>query len=286
MIYIHHISGYNSIPSEEIIDMKVALKEATGKVFRRTDHYIQLALLGAHKFREFVEPDTALFITSGEGNLSVFNRLRDQRFIDHQPPRPLDFINSLSNTAGFYVAQYLALTGKNIFLCHHGFPVQMALLLAENDLKLKKQNQILLGGVDELLEPVDYSKKFLGLCDDTVLSEGSNWMTVSMQENGAVASIKTMTEELSREDLLDFISSLGTNFQIAFGMRTSPEDITAFMKSAQCKRFNYESTCGYYETVPLYVMRLFIEQERGQLLFVDCFEKRYRISTLRTMSRS
>ncbi len=281
MIYIHHTSGYNAVPGKETDDIKAALKIATGKVFRRTDRYIQLALLGAYKSRENIQPDSALFIASGEGNLSVFNRLRNQRFIDHQPPRPVDFINSLSNTAGFYVAQYLNLNGKNLFLSHHGFPVQMALLLAENDLKLKKQKQILLGGVDELLEPVAYSKKFLGICDDTILGEGSNWLTVSTQKKGALASVETMTEELSREGAINFIRSLDTNSQVAFGMRTKPEDLTAFMKSTPCRRFDYESTCGYYETVPFYVMRHFIERERGQLTFIDSFEKRYRVTTLR-----
>ncbi len=281
MIYIHSISGYNAVPGKETDDIKAALKIATGKVFRRTDRYIQLALLGAYKSRENIQPDSALFIASGEGNLSVFNRLRNQRFIDHQPPRPVDFINSLSNTAGFYVAQYLNLNGKNLFLSHHGFPTQMALLLAENDLKLKKQKQILLGGVDELLEPVAYSKKFLGICDDTILGEGSNWLTVSTQKKGALASVETMTEELSREGAINFIRSLDTNSQVAFGMRTKPEDLTAFMKSTPCRRFDYESTCGYYETVPFYVMRHFIERERGQLTFIDSFEKRYRVTTLR-----
>ena len=281
MIYIHNISGYNAVPGKETDNIKAALKTATGKVFRRTDRYIQLALLGAYGHKENIKLDSALFIASGEGNLSVFNRLRNQRFIDQQPPRPVDFINSLSNTAGFYVAQYLNLNGKNLFLSHHGFPVQMALLLAENDLKLKKQKQILLGGVDELLEPVAYTKKFLGICDDTNLGEGSNWLAVTMQEDGAAASVETMAEELSRDEVFDLISSLDTKSQVAFGMRTSTEDITAFMESAQCSRFDYESTCGYYETVPFYVMRHFVEQERGQLVFIDCFEERYRVMILR-----
>lgn len=281
MIYIHHTSGYNAVPGKETDDIKAALKIATGKVFRRTDRYIQLALLGAYRSRENIQPDSALFIASGEGNLSVFNRLRDQRFIGHQPPRPVDFINSLSNTAGFYVAQYLNLNGKNLFLSHHGFPTQMVLLLAENDLKLKKQKQILLGGVDELLEPAAYTKKFLGICDDTILGEGSNWLTVSTQKKGALASVETMTEELKNEEVFDLISSLDSKSQVAFGMRTNQEDIAVLMGSAQCGRFDYESTCGYYETVPFYVMRHFIERKRGQLVFIDCFEKRYRVTILR-----
>ncbi len=279
MIYIHRIGGYNAVPGEERPDIKAALKTATGRVFRRTDRYIQLSMLGAHQIAENIESDTALFMSSGEGNLSVFNRLRDQQYIDHQPPRPVDFINSLSNTAGFYVAQYLNLSGKNLFLSHHGFPVQMALLLAENDLKLKKQKQILLGGVDELLEPVAYTKKFLGVCDDTVLGEGSNWLSVSAQEEGALASIETQPEEMDRDAVIDFIATLNPHAKVAFGMRTDPKDIMAFTQQSPCARFDYESSCGYYETVPFYVLRRFIEHEKGQLVFIDCFEERYRVVT-------
>ncbi|RLA73411.1 MAG: hypothetical protein DRG24_00260 [Epsilonproteobacteria bacterium] len=280
MIYIHRIGGYNAVLGEVRSDIKAALKAATGKVFRRTDRYIQLSMLGAHEVAENIDADTALFMFSGEGNLSVFNRLRDQQYIDHQPPRPVDFINSLSNTAGFYVAQYLNLKGKNLFLSHHGFPAQMALILAENDLKLKKQKQILLGGVDELLEPVAYTKKFLGVCDDTVLGEGSNWLILRAEERGALASIETLPEELTREAVLDFMATLDPEIQVAFGMRTDPKDITAFTQQSRCMRFDYESSCGYYETVPFYVLSRFVEREKGQLVFIDCFEERYRVMTL------
>ncbi len=280
MIYIHAIGGYNAVPGEELTDIKAALKAATGKVFRRTDRYIQLSMLGAHEVAANIDSDTALFMSSGEGNLSVFNRLRDQQYIDHQPPRPVDFINSLSNTAGFYVAQYLNLKGKNLFLSHHGFPAQMALLLATNDLKLKKQNQILLGGVDELLEPVAYTKKFLGVCDDTVLGEGSNWLSVSMQAENALASIEIQVDEKNRDEVIDFIATLDPHAKVAFGMRTNLNDITAFMEASHCIRFEYEASCGYYETIPFYVLSRFVESENGQLAFIDCFEERYRIMIL------
>lgn len=280
MIYIHGIGSYNVVPGKENPDIQAVLKAATGKMFRRTDRYIQLSLLGVHEMAENIDSGSALFMTSGQGNLSVFNRIRDQQFIEHQPPRPVDFINSLSNTAGFYVAQYLNLSGKNLFLSHHGFPAQMALLLAENDLKLKKQKQILLGGVDELLEPVAYTRKFLGLCDDAALGEGSNWLSVSTQKDGALAGIETQTEEISRDEVLEFISRLDSRFLLAFGMRTVPGEIAAFMEQSQCMRFDYESSCGYYETVPFYVLCRFVEREKGQLVFIDCFEERYRIMVL------
>jgi len=281
VIYIHYAGGYNLKPGEEIGELKSALKMATGKTFRRTDRYIQLALFGVHGARQIIGPDTALFLASGEGNLSVFNRLRDQRNIDHQPPRPVDFINLLGNTAGFYIAQYFGLSGKNLFLSHHGFPAQMALILAENDLKVGREQQVLLGGVDEWLEPVVFTKKFLGICDNTVLGEGSNWLALKREKNGALASLESRVEVLDYAQVLNIVSAIDANAQIAFGMRTKPEDIACFMESVQCKRFEYESTCGYYETVLFYIIRQFIENESGELIIIDSFEENYRLSTLR-----
>ena len=62
MIYIHRIGGYNAAPEDERMDTKAALKAASGKVFRRTDRYIQLSMLGAHEVSENIESDSALFM--------------------------------------------------------------------------------------------------------------------------------------------------------------------------------------------------------------------------------
>ena len=166
MTYIHKTGSLN-LQEGESLDVKALLKEATGQPFRRSDRFIQMALLGAYRTvgDEKLESDTALYMASGQGNMAVFNRLRDQQHVLKQPPKPVDFINSLSNTAGFYVAQFLGLHGKNLNLTQHGFVVYMTLLLAQNDLNIGAQKQILVGGVDELLEPVSFTKKFLGICD-------------------------------------------------------------------------------------------------------------------------
>ena len=142
MIYIHNVGSLNIKEGEEF-DVKKVLVETTSKPFRRTDRFIKMALLGAVRAigNRSLNPQTAIYMASGQGNQAVFNRLRDQQQIYHQPPKPVDFINSLSNTAGFYVAQFLGLHGKNLNLAHHGFVSHLMLLLAQNDLKIGKQNR-------------------------------------------------------------------------------------------------------------------------------------------------
>ena len=118
MIYIHSTGIHNTMPADGQPDLAAELRTLTGKVYRRSDHFIQLAIIGAHKAagRLDLPKRTALYLTSGQGNISVFARICAERQINNFLPRPVDFINLLSNSAGFYVASHLGLEGKNLFL--------------------------------------------------------------------------------------------------------------------------------------------------------------------------
>ena len=88
------------------------------------------------------------------------------------PPKPVDFINSLSNTAGFYIAKYLELESKNLNLTQQGFAIENGFLLADASLKTKQEETILLGGVDEGVEQSNNSYRYLGLSANTPIGEG------------------------------------------------------------------------------------------------------------------
>jgi hypothetical protein len=49
-----------------------------------------------------------------------------------------------------------------------------------------------------------------------------------------------------------------------------------------CPRYCYEEACGYYETLPLYVLTRFLAAEKGQLLHIDGSEERYMIMQVST----
>jgi len=274
-MYIH-ASNILNIKEDEVLDTKEQLKQIQSKPFRRTDRFIQLALLGAHKALLGLEVDeeTALYLISGQGDLAVFNRLRETIHVQKQAPKPVDFINSLSNTAGFYVAQSLKLHSKNLSLCNQKFGVEMGLLLAQNNLSLKSEKQILIGGVDELLHPLPFTKKLLGLCGDEKLGEGSNWLLLNSQSKGSIASIEILPSSKTLEEILVLLEE-EENYQLAFGFAC--EEIDGILKKTSAKRYAYEKDCDYYETLGFYVLSSFIQQEKGTLIYLSSFNQKFQM---------
>ncbi len=286
MIYVHNTGSLN-LQEGEPFDVKAALKEATGKPFRRTDRFIQMALFGAYRAigETVLDPRTALYMASGQGNLAVFNRLRDQQHLLKQPPKPVDFINSLSNTAGFYVAQLLHLHGKNLNLTQHGFVIYMTLLLAQNDLNVGVQEQVLVGGVDELLEPISFTKKFLGICDESKLGEGSNWMLLNTREEGALASLEVINGAISLSEAKQYLDKMPKTTKVAFGLRCSKAAVNEMLSGNPLERFCYESSCGFYETAALYTLIRFVTEGEGEMLFIENFEEDFRLIRVRRLER-
>ena len=281
MIYIQQIAIVNH-PQPDQVDVKMLCREVAAKFVRRTDRFIQLGILGVAQIsqKQTISENTALYLTSGQGNIAVFKRLCDYRFIEKSPPKPVDFINSLSNTAGFYIAQFLGLNSKNNNIYHHGFAAEMALILAQCDLNLNKEKQVLVGGVDQFYEPVEIAKQYLGIKSDVALGEGSNWMLLNNCREDAQASIEVITEVMVFEQVQDFIAREVDDSQLAFALRCPDALVNRLMTNNAQKRFSYESHVNFYETVVLYALNHFIETEKGLLLFVDYFEGKFRLIKL------
>ncbi len=280
MISIRAIGIHNTLPKSELPDLARELKSLSGKVYRRTDHFIQLAIIGAHKAVNGYElPDqTAIYITSGQGNISVFDRVCEQSRLWKLLPRPVDFINLQSNSAGFYVAAHLGLNGKNLFLSHHHFPVQMTMLAAQNDVQLGKQKAVLIGGVDEWIPKQELAGKLLGVDKTTALGEGSNWMLISAEAEDAVGTFEMEPKFLDKTQLHRLLSAAETETYLAFSRHFPESEATKITNMhTECKRYCYENSCGYYETLPLYVLNRFLSKKKGRLIHVDVNEERYMV---------
>jgi hypothetical protein len=278
MIYIQQVGCIN-YKDDYPIDIKAQCKLVAPKFIRRTDDFIQLAILGVEQIsrQQPINENCALYLTSGQGNLGVFQRLCEQRLIEKSPPKPVDFINSLSNTAGFYISQFLNLNSKNSNFSHLSFVVEMSLLLAKSDLLLGKEENILLGGVDQLLQAAEFSRNTLGLKQSMALGQGSNWMLLSAKPENALASINLSNKEMSREQLSDYLSQQQSDYQLAFSLLIEQCTIENLLKETDLSRFCYEAETGFYETVVLYALNQFILRGKGKLLFIDYFCANYRV---------
>ncbi|ASJ72770.1 hypothetical protein [Granulosicoccus antarcticus] len=281
MIYIQQTAIVNHNEPEQV-DVKALCREVAAKHVRRTDRFIQLGILGVEKIqrKQDVKENTALYITSGQGNIPLFKYLCDRQLVDKTPPKPVDFINSLSSSAGFYISQYLGLNSKNTNIFNHGFAVEMALTLADCELKLGKEEQILVGGIDQLFEPEDIARQYLGLKPDVNLGEGSNWMLLSNESKGSLASINVVIQAMTVSQLEGYIDNIGNDAQVAFSLRCPEAIIEKLLAGNTLVRFCYESQVNFYETVVLYALNHFVQTEKGKLIFIDYFEGTSRLIEL------
>ena len=182
-----------NIDDEEVIDLREAVAEVCSHRFRRIDRFTQLCLLGAGKCREHwmirsgttLSPDTAIVLCSEMASLSNAVGVQQQLFRDGQAPKPAHFINTLSNTAGFYVAKSLQLCSENHFLTRSGAAFESGIEFAHQ----QGLHTVMLGHVEECPRPIDMHRQRLGLAADASLFELSHWFLLSAEpKNDALAS--------------------------------------------------------------------------------------------------
>ncbi|RLA05878.1 MAG: hypothetical protein DRQ54_07440, partial [Gammaproteobacteria bacterium] len=156
-----------------------------GERFRRIDRFIQLCLLGAARCAQGNDLDnhTGLYIGSRFAAICNTIQVQQQMFVQGQLPKPAQFINTLSNSAGYYVARNLNLQGKNIFVSRGNASLEAALQLAQLDLESGQIKQALIGVVDEGVQPTVQHCQRLGIAATTPLGEGSHWFLVRLGAN-------------------------------------------------------------------------------------------------------
>lgn len=286
MIYIHQLAFVN-YKEDQQVDIKAECKAVAAKFVRRTDTFIQLAILGAAQIQQQMQvpKECALYLTSGQGNLGVFKRLCVQKAFDNAPPKPVDFINSLSNTAGFYIAQFLGLEGKSNNITHLNFPVQMALLLAKSELLLDKQKQVLIGGVDQLFADHNFMSSTYGIDKAITLGQGSNWLLLNKEADGALASLQIDKQEMDLNRLLNYLSRLepsGDNTHIALSPLIKQSASEQLLAIKGIKQYHFQQAIGYYQTMVLAVLNDFILHHKGKLIYIDNYADKYRLIEINT----
>ncbi len=180
-IPIYAVSSVAWPIEDELPPLRARVKEVCGKGFRRVNRFIQLALIGSQQCAADLSLDShcGLYLASGQGALQDSVDVLQQMALEGQPPRPLSFVNTLSNTPCFYVAQNLGLTGANQFISNRPFPFEAALSLAALDFECGVLSQALVGGVDECILPLEHHRERLGLGAGASLGEGSHWLLLA-----------------------------------------------------------------------------------------------------------
>jgi hypothetical protein len=171
--YLHPVRDGEALPS-----LDSALREVCREHFRRIDRFIQLALLGSGRCAQghALAPDCGLYLGSGLGPMVNNIACQEQLLREHELPTPFSFINTLGNSAGYYVAKNLGLGGQNLFVSRRGASFAAVLEAALVDLESGAVSQALAGVVEEATEPFAEHRRRQGLAPGTPVAEGSHWL--------------------------------------------------------------------------------------------------------------
>lgn len=172
-------SSYAAPANDPPADLKPLLREVHPNRMRRNNRFTELALLGALRCVEDIgqlPEQCALYLASGQGNVTDTVSILHEVVRDRLEPMPLSFINVSSNIAGFTVSQVLGLHGRNLAVSRNGGAFDSALELALMDLQNGSVPMALVGVVEEYTLPLNEHRQRLGRKQGEVLAEQSSWL--------------------------------------------------------------------------------------------------------------
>jgi len=263
----------------DLEDLKPLLAGVCRQRFRRIDRFTQLALLGSARcIRDRELPAaTGLYISSGFGSIANTVKVQRQIMVDSGVPKPADFINTLSNSAGFYVARNLGLQSRNQFVGRDAAPLEAALQIATLDLAVGNVEQALVGVIDEIAVPFAEHARRLGVDASTLLAEGSHWLLLRAVAGDAPASMLAEVRMLNGiDELAGWLSAIEpapeTRLWFADGLGAPAPDACAAFDRYRPELGAYPSrTAGA-------VSRLLSNDTGGELLTVAADDGRYHVT--------
>ncbi|NOY72751.1 MAG: hypothetical protein GXP14_10295 [Gammaproteobacteria bacterium] len=210
-LYIYSSSNFYHAVEDTLPSLKPILFAASGQKIRRIDRLTQLALIGSFQCQstyEFAE-NTGLYMSSIYGSLNNTAAVLAEIYQEGQLPRPLNFINTVSNAACFYLAQYLGLSSNNQFVSRDHFTLEAGLKLASLDLEIGNVEAALVGVVCEVGENLTVHRQRFQIKQQYDLAEGSHWLYVAhhLDNATAIAKISHVAEPLNEQELDAYLLS-------------------------------------------------------------------------------
>ena len=96
--------------------LKAALGQWLDSPPRRIDRLILQCLLAAAPLKAQVRSHCGLYLASAHPARATMAALLEATCVQHKQPKPFEFVNSVSNAAGFHIAQQLGIDGPNLFI--------------------------------------------------------------------------------------------------------------------------------------------------------------------------
>ena len=263
-LYIHRTGNYYERVDGEPPELKALVQETLGVHVRRVGRFIQLALIGAGRCAgQSLPQDTAVFLTSGRGDLEVTMDVLEQLFVHAQPPKPLSFINTVSNAACYYIAQQLKLQSRSGFACNRHFAFESALQLAVSDFEQGIIRSALVGTVDVVVPPAARHRKQLGLTENTVLGEASHWLWLgTATDQPPIGRLIAAEHHADRDALIRSIAALElpATTLVSCGQFIPRENALPLRRELGFQQaFEYREGRGYYDSQSGAAVATFLE---------------------------
>jgi len=208
--WICALGDYSSPVHDEPPVLKSLVREALGESVRRIDRFIELALIGVGRCisAERLPEGTGVYTGSARGDLQVTLDVVEPLFRSGQRPKPLSFVNTVSNATNFYIARQFGLAGPSNFVSHLHFAFESALDLAVVSMEAGRLHSALVGSVDVVTAPVAEHRRRLGVSEDTVVGEGSHWIWLRQgaRPADALAELQVVRQFRGPGDFTEWLS--------------------------------------------------------------------------------
>jgi len=241
---------------------------------RRIGRFIQLALIAALRCRgeRALPSDTAVYLCSARGDLETTLEILQDLFRKAQAPKPLQFVNTVSNAASFYVAQVLALQSRSHFTCSRYMAMESALQIAALDLADGRVRSALVGSIDLATWPLAEHRRRVGLAPAAVVGDAAHCLWLGVPD----ASLPRLGELLAAEHfpdqaaLLQWVAAQGLTPErcsLAAGQFLGAEDARTLRAATGLQRpFEYLAGRPYYDSQSGAAIGAFLQAPGTELL--------------------
>jgi len=266
-MYIHNHGTFVGLPVADMKYYKEDVSRYTRLHFRRANRFVLLSLAGACRcaHEQSIKKNTGVYLTTENGNLGDTETVLHQIFQMRQFPMPYNFINTMSNTASFYVAQSLELLGRNMTFSSKLLSFERGLELLHCDIVAGAVSEALIGGVDEAsFSKTQFEAKFDRRYEDYNMVEGSCWLLIKKQSDRAMGRISAVVSFADLGQLLGWVGRqvFERPVFVAHGILVSPEEKAAVGRALpDANGFDPIGDIGYFDSAAASAVTHFLQRD-------------------------
>jgi len=264
-------------------DLSEKMSHFKGPELRRIAHFSELPIVASSEALNRLGRDwqksSALYLGTGlgesQGTIGLFKEIMEEQkeFVS-----PYGFVNSVNNTAAFFIAKILGIESSNITISQEELSFEWALKLAVNDLKNGLCKGALAGGADELCHPRSNHEKRIKLRPKDHMGEGSGWLYLEKEKEGALGEVvDVVTFPPSQGQWQEWVARAvnpwaGENEAIVIlpGFRMDEEEVKKLATLIPHSAVeNYLQYCGSFHTAAAFgVASIFDKKNDKEMLYI------------------